>query len=403
MQPISPTANSSNVDGTRVFRTLAPVFFYFVVAGIVTVMLGPLLPALIQRWRIQDAQAGTLFTAVFAGQLCGAWFGVRNLRASVLYGAFLTAVGCAAMAWADFGTAHFALFCVGTGLGAGLTAGNVIAGTVVPSARARLLAILNVSWSVGAITCPVLVRFSGPTGTRTFFYLTSTALAIAGIFAVALPHYNRPSDTSSNTAASQVASQVERAKSRIPLPPKTLLIFALVLLLYVGIENALGGWLPSYAVRINAWANPSTIALYFWLAQLSGRILISAPTNLLREATLYRTSLVLLILTESLLLATPHLAPVSMIALTIVSGLTLAPLYPLILSFLLARTGSHPQLGPLFASASLGGATLPWFTGIVSTQFNGLRAGFAVPAAGTVLLLLLSAGITSKPSGNTEA
>ena len=76
--------------------------FYFFVAGIATVMLGPLLPALIARWHIQDAQAGTLFTATFAGQLCGAWFATRNLRASVLYGACMSAIGCALMAWADF-------------------------------------------------------------------------------------------------------------------------------------------------------------------------------------------------------------------------------------------------------------------------------------------------------------
>ena len=103
------------------------MFFYFFVAGVATVMLGPLLPSLIERWHIQDAQAGTLFTASFAGQLCGAWFATHNLRASVLYGAFLTAAGSAFMAWADFGTARVALFCIGVGLGAGLTAGNVIA------------------------------------------------------------------------------------------------------------------------------------------------------------------------------------------------------------------------------------------------------------------------------------
>src|SRR6185437_1187805 len=66
--------------GTSAFRSLGPVFFYFFIAGIATVMLGPLLPALIARWHIQDAQAGTLFTTTFAGQLCGSWFATRNLR-----------------------------------------------------------------------------------------------------------------------------------------------------------------------------------------------------------------------------------------------------------------------------------------------------------------------------------
>ena len=146
MQPNPPDASQPLPPSVKPSRVLFPVFLYFVAGGIATVMLGPLLPALIQRWQIQDAQAGTLFTASFAGQFCGAWFATRNLRASVLYGSAVTAAGCIAMAWANFGMAHLALFCIGVGLGAGLTAGNVIAGTAVPAARARLIALLNVAW-----------------------------------------------------------------------------------------------------------------------------------------------------------------------------------------------------------------------------------------------------------------
>ncbi len=364
-------------------------------------MLGPLLPALIERWQIQDAQAGTLFTATFAGQLCGAWFAVHNLRSSVIYGACLTAIGCVAMAWANFNPAHIALFCVGLGLGAGLTAGNVITGTVVPSARARLLALLNVAWSAGAIACPLLVRACGPSGTRLFFYLTAASLSVAALFALLIPHLSRPANLLLAPASTPSLPKAEQVKSGLPLPPLPLFLFATAMLLYVGIENALGGWLPSYAIRVNASEHAPTIALYFWIAQLVGRLLMASPTNLFSEDTLYRVSLAALILTQTLLLAANHLAPTTVAAITILSGLTLAPVYPLILAFLLARTGRHPRLGPLFASASLGGATLPWFTGIISTHFHTLRAGLAVPAVGTVLLLALATGITNKASVKT--
>ena len=93
LQPSLSEESQPLHNPAKPLRTLLPVFFYFVAAGIATVMLGPLLPALIQRWHIQDAQAGTLFTASFAGQFCGAWFATRNLRASVLYGSAITAAG----------------------------------------------------------------------------------------------------------------------------------------------------------------------------------------------------------------------------------------------------------------------------------------------------------------------
>lgn len=396
MQANHPYTSRPGNDPAKPFRTLLPVFLYFIAAGVATVMLGPLLPALIQRWHIQDAQAGTLFTASFAGQFCGAWFATRNLRASILFGSAISTVGCSAMAWASFGPAHVALFCVGLGLGAGLTAGNVIAGTAVPTARARLIALLNVAWGLGAIVCPVLVRVSSAAGIQLFFFATAVCLAITSFISIAIP---RPVQPAGVTGASlRPASQAIPTHSRIPLPPLHLCIFGAAIFLYVGVENALAGWLPSYALRADPSLHASSISIYFWVAELTGRILITAFMALLGEATLYCFCLALLILTQVLLCATAQVSAIGVIALTVLAALSLAPLYPLIMSFLLARTGNHARLGALFATASFGGATLPWLTGVFSTHFHGLRAGLLIPAAGTALLLFLSAIITAKPT-----
>ena len=389
MQATDPNAFGDNP--AKPFRTLVPVFLYFMAAGVATVMLGPLLPALIQRWHIQDAQAGTLFTASFAGQFCGAWFATRNLRVSILFGSAVTAAGCTAMAWATFSLAHIALFCIGLGLGAGLTAGNVIAGTVVPAARARLIALLNVAWGLGAIACPVLVRLSSSGGIQLFFFATAACLAITSLISIAIPDPKASESVVISGAEAQSAP-------RMPLPPLPLFIFGAALFLYVGVENALGGWLPSYAVRTNPSLHASSISIYFWVAELTGRILITALMALLGEAALYRLCLALLILTQILLCATAHISATGVITLTVLAALSLAPLYPLIMSFLLTRTGNHARLGALFATASFGGATLPWLTGVLSTHFHGLRAGLFVPAAGAALLLFLSTILTSKPS-----
>jgi MFS transporter, FHS family, glucose/mannose:H+ symporter len=396
-----PTASGQVDNSANPLRTLLPVFLYFVAAGVATVMLGPLLPALIQRWHIQDAQAGTLFTASFAGQFCGAWFATRNLRASVLFGSAITAAGCAAMALSSFELAHIALFCVGLGLGAGLTAGNVIAGTVVPAARARHIAFLNVAWGLGAIACPVLVRLSSSRGIQVFFFATAICLAIASLISITIPPPARP--VVPIKTEPQPASPIFSDRTRMPLPPLPLFGFGLAVFLYIGVENSLGGWLPSYAVRTDPSLHASSIAICFWVAELTGRILITALMTVLGEATLYRVCLALLILTQITLCATAQISSAGIISLTILAALSLAPLYPLIVSFLLARTGNHARLGALFATASFGGATLPWFTGVLSTQFQGLRAGLLVPASGTILLLFLSSILTAKPSSSPDA
>jgi MFS transporter, FHS family, glucose/mannose:H+ symporter len=401
LQLTPPHALQPASTPAKPLRALLPVFFYFLAAGIATVMLGPLLPALIQRWQIQDAQAGTLFTANFAGQFCGAWFATRNLRASILYGSAMTAAGCIAMAWVGFSAAHIAFFCIGLGLGAGLTAGNVIAGTTVPSERARLIAILNVVWGLGAIACPVLVRLLSANGIQHFFFATAAFLAVTSLAAVAIPT-TRPNSNPSTTYAVQFAtvapseSPTHPRPQPFPLPPVSILVFGTAAFLYIGVENALGGWLPSYAVRINPTIRASSIALFFWVAELIGRVLVTLLMTFVGEAALYRICLALLLFTQVLLCLTANISGTGIVALTCLSALSLAPLYPLIVSFLLARTGNNPSLGALFATASFGGASLPWLTGVFSTQFHNLRTGFLVPAAGVALLLVLSPIVTAR-------
>jgi MFS transporter, FHS family, glucose/mannose:H+ symporter len=404
LQPLPSHPSQPGPRPAKPLRTLLPVYFYFLAAGVATVMLGPLLPSLIQRWHIQDAQAGTLFTANFAGQFCGAWFATHNLRASILYGSAITAAGCIALAWVGFGPTQIALFCTGLGLGAGLTAGNVIAGTTVPAARARLIAILNVVWGLGAIACPVLVRLSSAGGIQHFFFATAAFLALTSLVAIAIPN---PSSSPTQPAeqfatTSSPASRAPSLKQRLPLSPLPLFVFGAAIFLYIGVENALGGWLPSYGVRTNPTVHASSIALYFWIAELAGRILVTALMTLVSEAALYRICLALLILTQVLLCATANISSTGIVTLTVLSALSLAPIYPLIVSFLLARTGNQPGLGALFATASFGGATLPWLTGVFSTQFHSLRTGFLVPAAGAALLLFLSAILTAKPALPSE-
>ena len=356
-------------------------------------MLGPLLPAFIRQWNIQDSQAGTFFVVNFAGQLCGALFAARNLRLSVILGAILSAIGCAFLAWANFNTAPLALFCVGAGIGIGLTAGNIIAGTTIPALRGRLLAMLNVAWCIGAISCPLLVHTFGSVDVRPFLLITAAALIASALFSVALPL---------STGAASRSTTRQPTERRLPLPMPLLFFFSASMLLYVGIENSLAGWLPSYAVRIDPAIQASTITLYFWIAVLVGRLLVAALMTRFGEAVLYRLCLALLLITTALFRTLVHPSSGSLITLTFLSALTLAPLYPLMLSLLLARTGSHPQLGLLFSATSLGGAALPWLTGVISTRFHHLRAGLVVPAIAVIALLSFSGAITRKPAPTPE-
>jgi fucose permease len=364
-------------------------------------MLGPALPLLAARWSLPDSRSGTLFVAFFAGQLCGSWVATPRVRASLLLGSAATAAGLVALALAGAAMAHLALFCVGLGLGAGLTAGNVIVGTIQSktaaraaeeasgkgTSRSRMLALLNVSWGLGAIACPLLLnaslrtrRFGAPRGELFFVSLAAGFAVCAALIGCCLPR--------------ELSAGEDVAKPSTRLPWRVLVLFGATLILYVGVENSLGGWLPTYAERLSAngpfSGRAASIALCFWSCELASRGLTALWIRRVNERIFYRGCLGALIAVTALLFLTPHLSVAATFAVTALAAFSLAPVFPLAISFLLGRTGNHPQVGRVFASAALGGTLLPWFTGVVATHCANLRLGFVVPAIGAALILLLS-------------
>jgi MFS transporter, FHS family, glucose/mannose:H+ symporter len=400
---ITPLAQTPPI-GTGRSRTLPVVLCYFLVGGVATVMLGPALPLLAVRWGMPDARLGSLFVAYFAGQFCGAWLATPRLRASLVFGAIVAACGMAVLAFANATTAQAALFLTGLGLSAGLTAGNVVVGTLDcaastdppksenflrRSSRARDLAWLNFAWGLGAIACPLLLNLSLRVRTlhaqpgAVFFAALAVALGLAGVvLALFLPRSSREELFTA------------KAAKHLHIPWPLFALFGASFMLYIGVENSLGGWLPSYAQRLSPGSllgeRAAALALCFWICELAGRGLMAVVIERLRDQLVYRVCLTVLILAAALLAFIPHPGTVAIFAVAAVLGLSLAPIYPLAVSFLLARTGNHPRVGKVFACASLGGTLLPWLTGVTSTHFQSLRIGFAVPAAGAMLMLMLS-------------
>src|SRR5271170_5191973 len=277
-------------------RTVGVVFLYFLVAGVGNVMLGPTLPLLSVRWNLPDARLGTLFLVFFAGQVCGSWVATPRLRFSLIFGAIGSALSLAALANTDVTTAYFALFCAGLGLGAGLAAGNVIVGACVPDAasdgqawsRSQLLALLNICWGIGAIACPLLLDASlrlrllhAEPGQLFFLGLAFAFAACAALAAWLLPRqWSRPAESLANAVPGGTQ-----------IPWRAILLFGGTLVLCVGVENCLGGWLPTYAERLSLGGvlagRASAVALCFWTCELAGRGLTALVIKVVDERLFY--------------------------------------------------------------------------------------------------------------------
>jgi len=367
---------SSPTNSTLSSRLLAVLYVEFVLTGIVTTLLGPLLPHLVTRCPMSDADAGLLVAAQFAGQFVGALFANWDLRKSVVLGIPLVAIGVGAIGFSSCPFTYLCTACYGVGLGLTITAINLIIASGPVERRAYALTLLNFLWCIGAVSSPFLVEWAEShqilpwslVGVAAGFLLLWLAILGSGL----------------SSPSRQQASSGGRWYS----PP--LLLFGALFFLYVGVETSVGAWTALYAHRMQ-FVNESIAAYavgFFWLALLSGRLINAALLRRVPERPIYRLSLAIMIAGLLLLLFSRSSLQVLMAAS--VTGLGLAPLFPLIVSFASDSLLAQRNSGWVFSSAGLGGALVPWLTGRVSTHFGSLRAGFILPTSAAVLIVALS-------------
>jgi fucose permease len=168
---------------------------------------------------------------------------------------------------------------------------------------------------------------------------------------------------------------VRRETSGIGIEVLTVVAAAL-LLLYSGTESALGGWLSTYARRMpetgGLWAVLPSI---FWSGILLGRV--AAPSML---ASLSAPRLVMLGMIGALLGTTALVighGPVAIAGATLVAGLSMAPIFPLVVAQYADRAGGGAASGLLFAASGLGGSVIPPLVGVVAGASGSLRVGLA--------------------------
>jgi fucose permease len=363
-----------------------------VATGIVTVLLGPILPILITRWSLSDEAAGLFFTTQFCGQLAGSLstgvlIPIRRCgyRLTFSIGFALVALGVAAL---GVGNAHIALAgtaIYGYGLGLSLTGGNLWVAEIFAARRATAVSILNVTWTVGAIACGPLVMLAERTHMLGKF-LVGGAIFMALCALLIAARQIEPRET-----LGAAASTEDIAGPRYLFSPAAIALSALSFL-YVGTEEAVGGWVATYVNRVEAMSAmmSALTPAFFWGGLMTGRALAPVLLRTIAEKILVAAGLILAVIaTGTLLYATTYRGAIFCAAL---AGLGLACVYPILVGWLVRTFGAHARrFGSIvFATGSLGGATIPWLVGAVSTHTGALRAGLVVPIAACVAMSLVN-------------
>jgi MFS transporter, FHS family, glucose/mannose:H+ symporter len=363
----------------------------FLPTGILTTLLGPMLPILIARWAMNDAQAGNLFVVQFLAsvvgvQLAGVLLARWGFRPAFLLGLLLMAGGVASLDVGSLGLGMAAVATYGLGLGLIVPADNLLIAEIGDASgltsRAGAVSLLNFFWGVGAVLCSLMVAWTAAHKLVPFF-LDSVALFLVllagGMRNLPFPRAEAP------TESSGVSSWREMVKS------PAIWLFAAVFFLYPGAEKAVGGWIGSYVSRMGLRGETiaSMMPAFFWLALTVGRGLGTAFLRHFSEGRVLRVGYAVGAAGIGLMLWAPSLKGV--IGGALVTGLSFSTLYPITLSRFSQRFGiAARKIGAImFSLASVGPAVIPWMVGAISHATGSLRAGLLVPLGATVTLFLL--------------
>jgi MFS transporter, FHS family, glucose/mannose:H+ symporter len=381
--------------GTR-FESLtaAPFYFGLVLSGLITCLLGPILPVLSAKWSLTDTQGGWLFAAQFAASTLGAILSSYSPRRSVVLGFVAIAAGAAALTTGHYGAALAAFALMGVGLGAAVSATNLIFGTEHPERRGSLLTRVNLCWGAGAVIAPELVALAVREDALRSLWLL---LALCGLAAFAV---FRPLLRQRDEGVAARASAGRRS-SGAPFDLRVFVLFSIMLFLYVGAETAVAGWIATYAHRLSGLSveRASLFVLAFWISVVGGRVVVVLVLRVLEERVVLLAGLATAMAAVATLLlpGTPGATLLSVV----LAGLGFAPLFPLSVASMLARTGRSRSAGWIFAICGSGGAVVPWVTGAVSQYSGELRMAFLVPLAalgGILFCVLAERGLTG-PDG----
>jgi fucose permease len=381
MSRISDVSNSARLLTLAAYASFVPI-------GIVTVLLGPTLPTLSARWSLNFSQAGALFTAQYLASTCAVgvsgWLVTRwGFRFAMKAGLGLATVGTAFILAGPEALGIACIAAYGAGLGLAVPAANLLVAEVNPRRRSAALNILNFCWSAGAVACPFLVALAAK-----IHHIGLLLGLVAGfMFLVLVGIAAMPSSVVEPRASVEPGTSLFRIEWKHP----ALLALAILFFLYVGTENAFGGWVATFSKSLGNMSPAMSLMTpsFFYASLMLGRWIAPVILKSVDEVRLVQVGLLLASAGTTGLMLSHGLTGVLISACG--AGFGLSSVYPITIAMLSREFGSSAsRVGSvMFTLSNVGGGLLPWIVGVWSNRFGSLKAGLLVPLIGSVLMAML--------------
>jgi FHS family glucose/mannose:H+ symporter-like MFS transporter len=377
--------NSAGSAGQGHRNLLILLFAGFVLSGVATTIVGPMLPVFIQRWSLDDGQAGLFSSVQFLAALGGtvvssvvaSWWGYRP---ALVVGYALIGGGLAALNSNSHATALAATAAFGLGYGLITPGSNLFVAELGGAKSASLLNLLNFSWGAGAMACSPLIAVALKRNGLPILlegFAICGAMIVLGLLFVSIEGHRHEQDRDAARALSPSIGM-----------PITIALAALFFI-YVAMENGIGIWSAEYAKRLahGITAMTTLAPMFFYAGLTSGRAGAPLVLRLHSERKIVLGALSLAAGATALLIASRSL-PIATVAIFL-AGLGCASIYPIYIAWLSRWYGASAKKigGILFAIASLGGSAGPGLIGAVSQYSGNLRIGLLVPFTCAIIMI----------------
>lgn len=360
--------------------------------GIILLIVGPLVPSIMQTFSIDEGvvglllglgSVGFLFGPIVAGTIIDRssvrWTLVAGFVIEILFLALFGISSTFFAAVAANVVLHFGSAFIEIG-------GNYMPTIVTGRSNAHSrMNLVHFFFSIGAFLGPFLIGLWLDTGghwrTVFFFAMVPSALLLVWSLTVRFPAGPRTRDAGGRGRLIRDLSTV--------LSSKYAVFGAMTLLFYVGAEVGVSSWVVHYLQKIvglNTVQSATGLSI-LWVFIMVGRYLNSALGKRLPAGRLVTISGLLgLGATLAFIAASSLPAAYTFLA---VMGVALSGVFPNVMGALNNRDPARAGTvtGVMSTGAAAGAAAFQWIVGVVA-EHAGLRAAFVVPAALQGLLVI---------------
>lgn len=377
------------------FRLLFPCYFSFFISGAMVLLIGAVLPYIIEEAGINYSVAGGLLSAFAIGNLLASFINppmaskIGRKASIVIFSAFIPVMLLVVTFIPPVPVLYAAFVLIGIGRGSISIINNAVVNDN-SDGKPAALNLLHMTFAVGAFLSPFMTSMyiNMGIGWRAAVYtiIVGTAISVA-LYAWMKIDYNWPLESkkaSGNNDSENVAKQQPFYKNKI------FYMMGMLLFLYLGLENCVNGWFVTYFKQMNIMSTTyaTNLVSVTWIMVMLGRLFTAKITAKADKNKLIFIYCIATAAFFALLTATHNLAVITIAIAGL--GFFFAGIYPTTVSSAGGiLKGSTSGMSLFLAMAALGGIVTPQIVGMLADKF-GITAAILVLAVNAVGMLILS-------------